>query len=114
MSRRGQFGNKEARALRLALFSHNEVPQVRIRNRQIHRKAIKLREYVLCVLGAKRVKANFDSLNMKIWLCCGVYWEVHSPFGKPKRAEAAHQQLFAVPREGDTKTQYAPPRVAHR
>lgn len=32
---------------------------------------------------------------MKIWLCCGVYWEVHSPFGKAKRVEATDQQLFA-------------------
>lgn len=52
--------------------------------------------------------------RMKIWLCCGVYWEVDSPFGKPKRGEAADQQLFAVPRKGDTKTQYAPPKVSHR
>lgn len=53
--------------------------------------------------------------TMKIWLCCGVYWEVHSPFGRPERREAGEQQLFAVPREGEnSKMQYAPPKVSHR
>jgi len=88
--------------------------RLRIPSFQVYRKVRKNREYVLDVQARKALKGSFDQWNMKIWLCCGVYWEVHSPFGKPKRPEAADQQLFAVPREGDTKTQYAPPRVSHR
>tara|TARA_R110002003_G_scaffold121_19_gene10802 strand:- start:6155 stop:6331 length:177 start_codon:yes stop_codon:yes gene_type:complete len=32
---------------------------------------------------------------MKLWLCCGIYLELHNPFSKNKKTpDAANQQLF--------------------
>jgi hypothetical protein len=32
---------------------------------------------------------------MKLWLCCGIFLELHNPFSKNKKTpDAANQQLF--------------------
>lgn len=50
---------------------------------------------------------------MKLWLCCGIFLELHNPFSKKKKKtpDAANQQLFQNthtdidPRTGRSKNQ---------
>jgi hypothetical protein len=57
---------------------------------------------------------------MKLWLCCGIFLEMHNPFSKKKKApDAAHQQLFQQthtdidPHTGRAKHQKQPTPVMH-
>jgi hypothetical protein len=58
---------------------------------------------------------------MKLWLCCGIFLELHNPFGKTKKSpDAAHHQLFQQthtdidPRTGRAKQQkQQTPEVQH-
>jgi hypothetical protein len=57
---------------------------------------------------------------MKLWLCCGIFLELHHPFSKKKTSDAAHQQLFQQthtdidPRTGKAKNpKLESPEVQH-
>jgi hypothetical protein len=58
---------------------------------------------------------------MKLWLCCGIFLELHNPFRKRKKTpDAANQQLFQQthtdidPRTGRAKEQkQQTPEVQH-